>query len=54
MACPDCDLLRAEQENDRVDYNVAVANGLIIKARSIDRRMKSREKRITEHMPCET
>jgi hypothetical protein len=31
-----------QQERDRKEYNAAVANGLILKARQIDRRMKSR------------
>lgn len=35
--------LADEHELDRQEYNCAVANGLIIKARSINRRMLARE-----------
>jgi hypothetical protein len=33
-----------EQERDRKEYNAAVANGLILRARHIDWRMKARER----------
>lgn len=38
--------LEKEQEQDRQEYNCAVANGLILKARRINRRMNVRERRI--------
>lgn len=40
--------LEREQEIDRKEYNCAVANGLIIRARSINRRMNSREQKIAK------
>jgi hypothetical protein len=39
--------LARQHELDRQEYNCAVANGLIIKARAIDRVMKARERRFT-------
>jgi hypothetical protein len=38
--------LEREQEQDRQEYNCAVANGLIGKARRINRRMNDREREI--------
>lgn len=40
------EMLEREQEQDRQEHNCAVANGLIGKARRINRRMNARERKI--------
>lgn len=40
------EMLEREQEQDRQEYNCAVASGLIGKARRINRRMNARERKI--------